>query len=179
MIVCVVADTLRPVPDGVVEAWVGSVVTRRSSLKPSAVSVTRIFLRWPGAIAKLLLPSVTLTLRDREPTSLPYTLALSVSVPRHPTCAAQRREIGATRAGVTWTPSVPMATVPFAVANPMTSTGRVRLLVVPSPRSPPSLAPQHLTPPPLATAQVWNMPTAIAAAPRPRPRTAIGARLLP
>ena len=40
--------------------------------------------------------------------------------------------------------------------SPLTSTGVVRVVNVPSPSAPKRLSPQHLRPPAVATAQVWE-----------------------
>src|SRR5438094_10599196 len=63
-----------------------------------------------------------------------------------------------------------MAVMPLA--SPETSTGVNRALVVPSPSSPSWLYPQHLTPPALVSAQVWEPPAAaMAVTPLVRPDT--------
>jgi hypothetical protein len=48
----------------------------------------------------------------------------------------------------------PAAMAVAPLANPLTSTGIVRLIVVPSPNWPYQFAPQHLTPPAVVNAQV-------------------------
>src|SRR3990170_79419 len=42
------------------------------------------------------------------------------------------------------------------LVRPATSTGAVLSALLPSPSSPDELAPQHFTPPPLVSAQVWT-----------------------
>ncbi len=51
-----------------------------------------------------------------------------------------------------------------SVTSPATSAGRVASVVLPIPSCPLLLLPQHLTPPPLTTAHVWEPPTAMGAA---------------
>src|SRR5438874_53966 len=48
--------------------------------------------------------------------------------------------------------------------SPLTSTGTLLSVVVPFPSSPAPFCPQHLTAPPLVTAQVSSMPASMAAA---------------
>ena len=48
--------------------------------------------------------------------------------------------------------------------SPETSTGTERFVVVPFPSVPSRLSPQHLTAPPLITAQLWRKPAPIAVA---------------
>src|SRR5207237_1185347 len=71
-----------------------------------------------------------------------------------------------------WSPPAAIAATPLA--SPETSTGVWRLVVVPSPSSPYSLSPQHLTRPALVIAQVWPPPAAIAVAFRRADRTSGG-----
>src|SRR5439155_1385811 len=59
-------------------------------------------------------------------------------------------------------------------ARSWTATGLWRSFVVPSPSSPSSLSPQHLTRPPLVSAQVRSPPAAILFTPFARPETATG-----
>src|SRR5437867_2813251 len=58
--------------------------------------------------------------------------------------------------------------------KPTTATGLWRWVFVPSPSSPYVLSPQHLTPPALVSAQVWNSPAATALTPLARPKTSTG-----
>jgi len=51
-------------------------------------------------------------------------------------------------------------------------------VVVPLPSRPEPLWPQHLTPPPLVSAQVWKLPAVIALTPLARPETSTGMVLL-
>jgi hypothetical protein len=51
------------------------------------------------------------------------------------------------------------------------------LIIEPFPSWPPVLLPQHFTPPPLVSAQVWPPPAAIALTPLARPTTSTGMRL--
>src|SRR3990172_345410 len=55
-----------------------------------------------------------------------------------------------------------------------TSTAVVLPVVVPSPNWPPELAPQHLTPPVMVSAQLWVNPAAVAATSLLRPDTSTG-----
>src|SRR5437588_329975 len=57
-------------------------------------------------------------------------------------------------------PPTAMAETPLA--SPETSTGVERLVVVPSPTCPQAFQPQHLTPPVLVIAQLWEEPAAMA-----------------
>src|SRR5205085_2271358 len=59
------------------------------------------------------------------------------------------------------------------LANPGTSIGERRRVVVPSPSCPYVLSPQHLAPPPGVTAQVWPSPGAITLAVRPGTSTGV------
>src|SRR5207244_9008719 len=59
---------------------------------------------------------------------------------------------------------LPAATAAAPLVSAETSTGACRPVVVPSPSSPRSFRPQHLTPPPLVNAQVWSAPAATARA---------------
>ncbi len=69
-------------------------------------------------------------------------------------------------------PPAAMACMPLA--RPTTSTGVLRLVVVPSPNWPDPLPPQHLTPPPMVSAQVCPSPAAMACMPLARPTTSTG-----
>src|SRR3990172_8273091 len=60
------------------------------------------------------------------------------------------------------------------LARPETSTGVLLQVVVPLPSWPSSLEPQHLTPPPVVSAQVWLVPAATALTPLARPETSTG-----
>ena len=62
-----------------------------------------------------------------------------------------------------------MATTPLE--SPTTFTGVRRFVAVPSPSWPDPLNPQHLTPPPLVSAQVWYLPAAMAMTPLESPNT--------
>src|SRR3990172_3470613 len=72
-------------------------------------------------------------------------------------------------------PPVAIALIPLA--RPETSTGTPVQVVVPFPSSRPALQPQHLTPPPLVSAQVCQPPAAIARTPLARPGTSTGVLL--
>src|SRR2546422_994304 len=74
--------------------------------------------------------------------------------------------------------SPPAAIAVTPLLRPMTSTGKKRLLVVPSPSWPTKPPPQHLTPPTLVSAQLWKSPAAIAVTPLLRPKTATGSNRL-
>src|SRR5438552_10668582 len=58
-----------------------------------------------------------------------------------------------------------MAMAVMPLSSPTTSTGVARLIVVPSPSWPQAFQPQHLTPPPLVSAQVWAESAAMATTP--------------
>jgi len=58
--------------------------------------------------------------------------------------------------------------------KPETSTGKLLHVVVPSPSRPLLFCPQHLTPPVLKSAQVWEPPAAIALTPELKPETSTG-----
>src|SRR5450830_575015 len=66
---------------------------------------------------------------------------------------------------------VPAATAVTPLDRPLTATGARRCVVVPSPSCPKLLLPQHHTPPPLVSAQVWEPPAATAVTPLNRPIT--------
>src|SRR5207244_1683517 len=72
-----------------------------------------------------------------------------------------------------WPPPAEIAATPLA--SPEAATGAWRWIVVPSPSWPTPLPPQHLTPPPLVSAQVCSSPAAIAAAFRRAEGTSGGA----
>src|SRR5438309_11915128 len=72
----------------------------------------------------------------------------------------------------TWPSSTVIAVTPLE--RPETSTGVWRSVRVPSPTSPRRLYPQHLTPPPLVSAQVSTSPAAIAVTPLASPVTPTG-----
>src|SRR3954469_7136252 len=61
---------------------------------------------------------------------------------------------------------------------PLTSTGVMRLFVVPSPSSATTLLPQHLTPPLVVSAHVWSPPALTAATPLVMPLTSTGVERL-
>src|SRR3990170_109953 len=63
------------------------------------------------------------------------------------------------------------------LSRPVTSTGAPLSVVEPFPSSPRSLLPQHLTPPPLVSAQVWRLSAEIALTPLARPETSTRKRL--
>src|SRR6188768_1416095 len=120
-----------------------------------------------------------------SPAAIAITPAAS---PETPTAASRRRVVPSP----TWPNSLPPqhSTAPSvrsaqlwrwprasAVAppeRPCTSTGVSRRCVVPSPSWPYWLSPQHLTPPPRRTAQLWLSPPATAMTPLARPDTAPG-----
>lgn len=62
--------------------------------------------------------------------------------------------------------------------RPTTSTGVVRLAVVPSPTAPVAFQPQHFTPPVSMRAQTWLKPATSAVTPLLRPTTSTGVVLL-
>ena len=62
-----------------------------------------------------------------------------------------------------WTPPAAIAVTPLC--SPETSTGVELSVVVPFPSCPKALKPQHLTAPPLVSAQLWTPPAAIALTP--------------
>ena len=71
---------------------------------------------------------------------------------------------------------------PAAIAStpleaPVTATGTLLSVVVPSPSWPYSLKPQHWTPPSVVSAQVWYAPAAIASTSLEAPVTATGTLL--
>src|SRR5437879_7929288 len=74
--------------------------------------------------------------------------------------------------------SPPAAIAVTPLLRPMTSTGKKRLLVVPSPSWPTKPPPQHLTPPTLVRAQLCSPPAAIAVTPLLRPTTSTGKKRL-
>src|SRR5436190_779052 len=65
-----------------------------------------------------------------------------------------------------------MAVTPLV--NPLTSTGIVRSIDVPSPSRPDPLTPQHFTPPVLVSSHVWNTPPASPVTPLVNPLTSTG-----
>src|ERR1043166_1138100 len=67
---------------------------------------------------------------------------------------------------------------PTAVVSPFTSTGVRRWVVVPSPTWPLPLRPQHLVPPLVVNAHVWERPVAIWRTPLVIPLTSTGVRRL-
>jgi hypothetical protein len=64
------------------------------------------------------------------------------------------------------------------VASPATSTGTMLIDAVAAPSAPKLPLPQHLTPPPLVSAQPWPPPAEIAVTPLVRPETPTGMLLL-
>ena len=70
-----------------------------------------------------------------------------------------------------WAKPAAIAVTPLV--RPETSTGTLLKLVERSPVWPEPLSPQHLTPPPLVSAQVWRL-AAIALTPLARPATSTG-----
>src|SRR5581483_3979247 len=60
------------------------------------------------------------------------------------------------------------------LVSPTTSTGVLRVVVVPSPSWPLKLMPQHLTPPAVVSAQVNSLPAMIWVTPLDRPTTSTG-----
>ena len=74
-----------------------------------------------------------------------------------------------------WRPPAEIALTPLA--RPETSTGTLLSVFVPLPSWPYVPLPQHLTPPPLVSAQVWISPAAIAVTPLARPETSTGTLL--
>ena len=71
-----------------------------------------------------------------------------------------------------WRPPTAMAATPLV--SPVTSTGLLRCVVVPSPTSPVLFQPQHLAPPVVVRAQVWWPPETTAATPPVSPATSVG-----
>src|SRR5204862_465808 len=69
---------------------------------------------------------------------------------------------------------LPAATAATPLRRLGTSTGARRVVAELSPSWPSLLSPQHLTPPAVVSAQVWQRPAAIAATPLPRPGTSTG-----
>ena len=68
----------------------------------------------------------------------------------------------------------PAATALTPLPSPLTSIGVACPVVVPSPNWPTMLSPQHLSPPPFVTAQVWDPPAATTFTPLPSPLTSTG-----
>src|SRR5512143_3498147 len=73
-----------------------------------------------------------------------------------------------------WPAPATIAITPLA--KPLTETGVRRLVCVPSPSCPLVFVPQHLTAPPLVSAQLWTLPTATEVTPLVRPLTCVGVR---
>ena len=69
---------------------------------------------------------------------------------------------------------LPAETAATPEVRPVTSTGVLRCVFVPSPSWPTLLRPQHLTPPAVVSAQVWKSPAETAATPPVRPVTSTG-----
>ena len=69
---------------------------------------------------------------------------------------------------------LPAATASTPLASPLTGTGVSRCVVVPSPTWPYPLYPQHCTPPPLVSAQVWLLPAITDTTPLSSPLTGTG-----
>src|SRR3972149_744339 len=72
---------------------------------------------------------------------------------------------------------LPAAIALIPLARPETSTGTPVLVVVPFPSSPSEFQPQHLTPPPIVSAHVCQLPAVIALTPLARPETSTGTLL--
>src|SRR5690606_18282270 len=119
----------------------------------------------PAAMAATPLCSPTTPTDVRRLAFVPSPNWPSALSPQHLTPPA------VVRAQVWRFPAV-MALMPLC--SPTTPTDVSRLTFVPSPTWPPSLSPQHLTPPSVVIAQVWNPPAVMALTPLSSPSTSTG-----